>query len=76
MLFQLDQSIGNFIDKMTTEDESSIIISPNYAGAQKRYWFTNEDLLKLTSEEGNLISGPSLFTLKYRILPCTVTEKK
>jgi hypothetical protein len=60
---------------MTTEDVSSIKIPLNYSGAHEGILFTNDDLLKSTSQERGVIYGPSLFALKYRILPCTATEK-
>jgi hypothetical protein len=60
---------------MTNDDRSSILIPSNYSGACETVLFTNTDLLKLTHEEGNMINGPRLFALKYRILPCTTTGK-
>ncbi len=57
---------------MNNEDVNPIVLSSNYSGACEHTPATNADLLKLTSQTGEMIYGPTLFALKYRVLPCTV----
>lgn len=45
-----------------------------YAGSCQHGQFANVDLLQLTNPDRCMIHGPSLFALKYRVLPCTVRE--
>jgi hypothetical protein len=59
---------------MNHEDIAPIILSSNYSGACKHTPLTNEDLLKLTDQQGIIIYGPSHFALKYRVLPCTLNQ--
>jgi len=59
---------------MNNEDVPSIILSSNYSGACEHTPPTNADLLKLTDQQRSLIDGPSLFALKYRVLPCTLNQ--
>jgi hypothetical protein len=58
--------------KMNNEDLNPIILSSNYSGTCAHTPLSNEDLLKLTSQMGDPIYGPTLFALKYRVVPCTV----
>lgn len=51
-----------------------LLTSSNYAGACGCNSLTNEDLLKLTDEDKDMIYGPTLFALKYRVVPCIATE--
>ena len=57
---------------MNNEDVRPNDLSSNYSGACERSALTNEDLLRLTSQMGDPIYGPTLFALKYRVIPCTV----
>jgi hypothetical protein len=59
---------------MNNEDVTPIILSSNYSGTSEHVALTNEDLLKLTDQQGSVIYGPTLFALKYRVLPCTVNR--
>ena len=49
-----------------------IDLTTNYSGRCEHTPFTNEDLLKITSQMGDTIYGPTLFAMKYRVVPCTV----
>ncbi|CAF3544077.1 unnamed protein product [Rotaria socialis] len=60
---------------MNSEDVASIILSSNYSGACDHTPLTNEGILKLTDQQSIVIYGPTLFALKYRVLPCTVNPK-
>jgi hypothetical protein len=60
---------------MCDENVSYVKIPMNYSGFCENTLFTNEDLLKLTDPEKDAIHGPSLFALKYRLLPCKATGK-
>lgn len=59
--------------KMTDEDVSSIIVPSNYAGACESTREKQDHLFAL-SKGSRCISGSSLFTLKYGVLPCTLSE--
>ncbi|CAF1665687.1 unnamed protein product [Rotaria sp. Silwood1] len=60
---------------MNNENVSSpVVLSANYSGGCGNESFTNGDLLKLTDQQACIIYGPTLFALKYRVLPCTVTQ--
>ncbi len=59
---------------MSKEDISSIVLSSNYSGTCEHTPLSNEDLLRLTSQAGDTIYGPTLFALKYRVIPCTVRQ--
>ena len=57
---------------MTTEDHNPMKLVSNYSGGCDHAAFSNEDILKITSQMGDIIYGPSLFALKYRVVPCTL----
>lgn len=57
---------------MSTEDHNPIKLVSNYSGGCDHAAFSNEDILKITSQMGDPIYGPTLFALKYRVLPCTL----
>ncbi|CAF3189330.1 unnamed protein product [Rotaria sp. Silwood2] len=59
---------------MNSEDVTSIILSSNYSGTYDHKPLTNEEIFKLTGQQQNIIYGPTLFALKYRVLPCTVNQ--
>ncbi|CAF4802356.1 unnamed protein product [Rotaria sp. Silwood1] len=59
---------------MNTEDIATIILSSHYSGACDHQPLINEDILKLSGQQRNIIYGPTLFALKYRVLPCTVNQ--
>jgi len=73
-LSQQRQSVITFLQIMNHEDVASIISSSNYSGFCGDAPLSNGDLLKLMDEYGNVIYGPTLFALKYRVLPCRVNE--
>lgn len=56
------------------DDHHSITLSENYSGACNNKPFTNEDIFNLTDQQGYLIYGPTLFALKYRVIPCKLYE--
>ncbi|CAF3826513.1 unnamed protein product [Rotaria sp. Silwood1] len=57
---------------MHSEDLTSTILSSNYSGAYDHKPLTSEEIFQLTNQQQNIIYGPTLFALKYRVLPCTV----
>ncbi|CAF1187591.1 unnamed protein product [Adineta steineri] len=61
---------------MNNEETNLVHLCPKYSGGCEYTPLTNDDLLKLTDQQGQLIYGPSLFALQYRVLPCTMTESQ
>jgi hypothetical protein len=59
---------------MNKIDDTAVSLCSNYSGAFEHTSPTNQDLLRLTDQQGVIIYGPSLFALKYRVLPCTVNQ--
>ncbi|CAF3723721.1 unnamed protein product [Rotaria sordida] len=59
---------------MNNEDVASIILSSNYSGAYDQKPLTNEDIVQLTDQQRSIIYGPTLFAMKYRVLPCAVNQ--
>lgn len=57
---------------MSSEDHNPIKLVSNYSGGCEHSAFTNEDIFKITSQMGDTIYGPTLFALKYRVVPCTL----
>lgn len=58
---------------MNNEAIIPVILSSNYSGAWTHVPPTNEDLLMLTDQRRDVIYGPTLFALKYRAVPCTMS---
>lgn len=58
---------------MTEDNVSPITVPSNYAGACESIQMKQDHLLNL-SKNSSHISGSSLFTLKYGVLPCVLTE--
>jgi hypothetical protein len=56
---------------MDNEDAVPITLSSNYSGACEHGSLTNEELLVLSNPDRTMIHGPTIFALKYRVLPCT-----
>jgi len=71
-------SIGYFFRKkiMTTEknERNEIALSSNYSGGCQITPLDNDALLKITDTQTVSIHGPSLFALKYRVIPCIVNR--
>lgn len=59
---------------MDNKDIDPINLSTNYSGACEHIPLSNENILKLTDAQTETIHGTTLFALKYRVLPCTVTQ--
>jgi hypothetical protein len=57
---------------MNNEDVSPITLASNYSGACEHVPLSNEVILNFTDQQRMMIYGPTLFALKYRILPCTL----
>jgi hypothetical protein len=60
---------------MHDKDVPRINMPSYYAGEYSSFGHvqpTNEDLLTLTDSDKTMIHGPTLFALKYRVLPCTM----
>ncbi|CAF4340778.1 unnamed protein product, partial [Adineta steineri] len=61
---------------MVDQSNAQILVSSNYSGVSQHVPFSNEDLIKITTQEDiNLLHGPTLFSLKYRMLPCRMNRK-
>lgn len=59
---------------MNNEDVGPVNLSVNYSGACEHVPLSNDNLLKLTDVQTEMIHGKSQFALKYRVLPCTVIQ--
>ena len=57
------------------EEIVPIILKEKYAGGSENGSLTNYDILQLTNQQSSIIYGPTQFAMKYRVLPCTMTEK-
>ena len=58
---------------MSDANTTPIIVSSNYAGACEPIQQKQDHVLTL-SKNADSAPGSSLFTLKYGVLPCTLTE--
>jgi hypothetical protein len=60
---------------MCSEGVATVIVASNYSGACEHAPPSNKDLLQITNPERCcLVDGPSLFALRYRMLPCILTR--
>jgi hypothetical protein len=59
---------------MNNEDVTPINLSSNYSGVCEHVQLSNEDLMRLTDQNKEMIYGPTLFAIKYRVLPCKVQQ--
>ena len=60
---------------MNNEDITPIILPLTYSSTRDHTPLINDYLLKLMDKRGCVIYGPTLFTLKYGVLPCTAKER-
>lgn len=60
---------------MDTENTGSTAASASYSGVCEHAPLTNEDILQITKTAKSIINGPTLFALKYRMLPCTLERR-
>jgi hypothetical protein len=60
---------------MDSENIASTMISSNYAGICEHEPLTNTNILRITKPAKDTIDGPTLFALKYRMLPCTLERR-
>ncbi|CAF0976990.1 unnamed protein product [Adineta ricciae] len=57
------------------EEIIPITLKEKYAGGSENSPLTNDDILRLTNQQSSIIYGPTQFAMKYRVLPCIMTEK-
>ena len=59
---------------MNSDNITSTAVFTNYPGLCEHEPLTNENLFEIASLNSEKINGLSLFALKYRMLPCTLTR--
>jgi hypothetical protein len=50
------------------------VLTAMYSGGVENTPLSNQDILQVTGPEFSTIHGPTLFALKYRVVPCTMME--
>jgi len=59
---------------MNSDETKSSDVSTNYSGKYAEGHFSTTELIQLTNPDRSMIYGPTLFAMKYRVLPCSMRE--